>query len=66
MSKFIIFLISVLSVLMFAACGSDDKHPRGKKPRRDSNSGTIPWAKPSDWEGGLPGMGGVGSQNNNY
>lgn len=68
MAKIIIYLVSVLSLLMLGACaGNDDSPKRGPKPRRDAQSGTLPWARPADWEGGLPGMsGGVGSQNNNY
>jgi len=45
-----------------SACESDDASSR-KKPRRQSNGGSLPWARPAQWEGGLPGMGGINAPN---
>lgn len=27
---------------------------------------TIPWSRPASWEGGIPGMGGMGSPGSGY
>lgn len=27
---------------------------------------TIPWSRPASWEGGIPGMGGIGSPGSGY
>lgn len=27
---------------------------------------TIPWSRPANWEGGIPGMGGMGSPGGGY
>ncbi|MET0262645.1 MAG: hypothetical protein ABW223_07090 [Rariglobus sp.] len=33
------------------------------KTEQDS---TIPWSRPANWEGGIPGMGGMGSPGGGY
>ncbi len=33
------------------------------KTEQDS---TIPWSRPASWEGGIPGMGGMGSPGSGY
>lgn len=47
-----------LALLLFLGvlCGacSSDSHKR--LPSRQTDGGDLPWARPSDWEGGLPGM----------
>ena len=36
--------------LLFSGCST-----------KTENDGTIPWSRPASWEGGIPGMGGMGS-----
>lgn len=56
------FALFVLAFLAFAmsACSSDEDSRRSKMPRRGGGS-ELPWNKPASWEGGLPGMGGIGT-----
>ena len=30
-------------------------------PTRETNDSVLPWGRPASWEGGLPGMGGIGT-----
>ena len=46
-----LFLLSLGSVLLALASGCASKQPE------DSS---IPWSRPASWEGGVPGMGGMG------
>lgn len=41
--------------LLFAGCTS--------KTEQDSS---IPWSRPASWEGGIPGMGGIGGPGGGY
>ncbi len=63
----IIFASLALSAL-FVGCQSDDSssNRRGPKPRRETSGGSLPWARPADWEGGLPGMGSLNNGPRNY
>jgi hypothetical protein len=40
-----VFLLSLVSLVGFTGCG----------PRKQDSS--IPWSRPADWEGRIPGMG---------
>jgi hypothetical protein len=52
-------LLAALAViagsLLFSGCTT--------KTEADS---TIPWSRPASWEGGIPGMGGMGSPGGGY
>jgi hypothetical protein len=52
-------LLTVLAVagasLLFTGCST--------KTEQDS---TIPWSRPASWEGGIPGVGGLGSPGSGY
>lgn len=41
----IIAIASLATTLLFTGCGADPEES------------TIPWSRPKDWEGGVPGMG---------
>lgn len=49
MKKFVLIALAGAAVLL-TGCTS--------KTEQDS---TIPWSRPASWEGGIPGMGGMGS-----
>ncbi len=58
MKKFLV-LILMSSLAFLAACSSDDEKKK-KYPERGGSS-ELPWDRPASWEGGLPGMGGIGT-----
>lgn len=63
-------LLSILAVSGIAAgCtsnGDDDAYVSRQKPGRNAGvSSKTPWARPANWEGGLPGMG-TGNMPNQY
>ena len=48
------------SVMMFSGCSvNEDTTPKNLPTRQ--TKGDLPWGKPASWEGGLPGMGGIGN-----
>ncbi|MBQ6534108.1 MAG: hypothetical protein IJI37_02970 [Opitutales bacterium] len=56
---FIAAVFAALAALLFG-CESTSSKP-SRLPSRQTDGGDLPWAKPAQWEGGLPGMGGVGN-----
>ncbi len=57
MRIFLAVLIA-LSALLIAGCGTSN---RKKLPSRETDESELPWNRPASWEGGLPGMGGIGT-----
>jgi hypothetical protein len=55
-------LIKLLTAF-FAFAGSIFFTGCATKTEADS---TIPWSRPASWEGGIPGMGGMGSPGSGY
>ena len=45
--RLILFLLAAAGAIVFAGCAT--------KPQDSS----VPWSRPADWEGQLPGMGGL-------
>ena len=60
--KKIIFvaLLAICSAFMFGCESTESKKP-SRLPSRQTDGGDLPWARPASWEGGLPGMGGIGN-----
>jgi len=52
--KYIPHILIIVSGLLLAACMSSE--PKKQLPSRQTDGGDLPWDRPSDWEGGLPGM----------
>ena len=46
MKKFIFALLAIAFAAIAAGCAT-----------RSAKDSTIPWGRPADWEGGIPGMG---------
>ncbi len=46
-----IALFTAISALLFAGCETKDK-----------SESPVPWSQPADWEGQVPGMGGMGNR----
>lgn len=56
MKKALLIALSLSGIaLLFTGCTS--------KTEQDS---TIPWSRPANWEGGIPGMGSMGTQGSGY
>ncbi len=53
-----IFLISFTAL---ALCGCGTTKEKKRLPSRETDHSELPWDRPASWEGGLPGMGGVGT-----
>ncbi|MDF9827711.1 hypothetical protein M2103_001061 [Ereboglobus sp. PH5-5] len=51
MKKFLIAFMAAALLAIFSGCTT-----------QDSTDTTIPWSRPADWEGGIPGMGNAGEQ----
>ncbi len=48
--RLVLLLLGSALVALAAGCAS-----------KTAEESTIPWSRPASWEGGLPGMGGMGS-----
>jgi len=62
MKKLLLALFAVFAALAMAGCESAADKP-SQLPSRATDGGDLPWGKPASWEGGLPGMGGIGTPN---
>ncbi len=56
--KAVLAVLLLASAMFVAACSSDEG--KSKYPTRGGSS-ELPWDRPASWEGGLPGMGGIGT-----
>ncbi len=56
--RFFAAVIFSLAVLMLSGCETADSK---KLPSRHTDDSDLPWGRPASWEGGLPGMGGIGT-----
>ena len=51
--KYLPMLLLVGLSLFMACCASENKK---RLPSRQTDGSDLPWDRPADWEGGLPGM----------
>ncbi len=52
--KYIPLVALIFFGLLLGACSSTQKTK--KLPSRQTDGSDLPWNRPADWEGGLPGM----------
>ena len=52
--KYLTHILIVVVGIFLVACASTQT--RKRLPSRQTDGGDLPWDRPSDWEGGLPGM----------
>lgn len=56
--KLVLAVIFSLMVMALSGCETTESK---KLPTRETGDSDLPWGRPASWEGGLPGMGGVGT-----
>jgi lipoprotein len=56
-----ILFLAILALCSIFIVGCESTGSKKRLPSRETDGGDLPWAKPASWEGGLPGMGGVGN-----
>lgn len=59
MKKILFLTVLVLFSMFMVGCESTES--KKQLPSRATDGGDLPWGKPAQWEGGLPGMGGIGN-----
>lgn len=52
--KYLPLVLFVFLGVILGACTSTEK--RKTLPSRQTDGSDLPWNRPADWEGGLPGM----------
>lgn len=52
--KYLPLALLVFFSLLLGACASTETKKR--LPSRQTDGSDLPWNRPADWEGGLPGM----------
>lgn len=55
MHKLLLLIALTLMAFMFSACGKTSE--KGDDTRAQSK---VPWGRPANWEGQMPGFGGAG------
>jgi len=58
--KYFSIALALFALFALSACETTEEK---RKPRRQSSGGSLPWSRPAQWEGGLPGMGGLNTPN---
>ena len=61
MKLFLVCFLAFVTSLALTACSSSEESITPKNLPSRQTKGDLPWGKPASWEGGLPGMGGVGN-----
>lgn len=61
--KWIVTILIAAMAFSLGGCSSTPTKSKKELPSRATEGGDLPWGKPASWEGGLPGMGGVGTPN---
>ncbi|MDY5583904.1 hypothetical protein P3B99_001985 [Opitutia bacterium KCR 482] len=56
-----ILLLAVMALCSVFIVGCESTEHKKSLPSRATDGGDLPWGKPASWEGGLPGMGGIGN-----
>ncbi len=52
--KVLPYIFLILLGVLVGACSSTE--PKKRLPSRQTDGSDLPWNRPADWEGGLPGM----------
>ncbi len=52
--KYLPAIVVLILGLLVASCASTEK--KKSLPSRQTDGSDLPWGRPSDWEGGIPGM----------